>query len=266
VTVANPFPFWDDPNQSWDTLRLGGNTFPGAVNVDGEVSRDVEVKKSKGQDGATIKDNGYVPAPVDIALRLWTQEHWTSFQRLLPTIHPRSQGGTRTPVSIGHPAPNLFGIKDIYVKKIGFPKLGDDKVFTIIITAMEWLPKPKPVKKAAGGGGGSGQSGQGNSDDDLRSELEALENEADDYDDYASAYDEALEAWKEEQEGYGPLNDPYLRTDEEREDAFEDSFYDEYYNDPENTATVDDDDIPTFGDDGENVEDLADFEEFEETT
>jgi hypothetical protein len=180
-------PFWDDAFATWDKVRLGDTTLPGVCSVGGAVKRDIEVKKSKGSDGATLKDNGYAPASLSITWRIYTAEQWLAAQAFIPTIHPRTKGGERRPVAIGHPAPNLLGVKTIYVKEIGFPEVTGEKEISIPISAIEWDEEPKKPKP-----GGYAGSGTGNLDDSVAGEEAALQD--------AVNEEEARLAWQIEEE------------------------------------------------------------------
>lgn len=137
----------------WDIIIIANIDFLGFVEVTGGVSRDIQINKPKGADGATITDNGYKLANLDITLSIVTQFDWDSFQNdLLPLIHPRRKGGPRTPVVFTHPAMNVLGITRIYFTQIGALKVGKDKIGTINLKAIEWAAAPKVVKKAAGKG------------------------------------------------------------------------------------------------------------------
>jgi hypothetical protein len=222
-------PFWDDITATWDKVRLGDTTLPGICSVGGSVKRDVEVKKSKGSDGATIKDNGYRPAPVSITWRIYTEEQWRQAQAFLPQIHPRDKGGERRPVAIGHPAPNFLGVDVVYVKEITFPELTGEKELSIRISAVEWVEKPKTPKA-----GGYAGSGQGNLDDAVAEDdqelIDALLDEAE------------RQAWEVEQE------------QEQKKTWIEEEF-------------EEDDDPEIFDPFADNAEDGADYDdEFSETT
>ena len=110
-------PFWNESGEGqdqWDQLILAGNTWPGLADVSGSgVKRRIDVKKTKGKDGAVLKDNGMDPAKLKINLRIWTAEQWSRFNELLPLIHPKRKGGSREPTEIIHPQANLLGIKAI---------------------------------------------------------------------------------------------------------------------------------------------------------
>lgn len=152
-------PWWNESGEGqdqWDTLILAGNTWPGLATISGSgVKRRIDVKKTKGKDGAIIKDNGMDLASLSISLRIWTAEHWTKFNELLPTIHPKRKGGTRVPTEIVHPQANTLGVKTIYISQIEVPDLDRSSgIMTIGMTAIEWVPKPPPVKRAAGTKGG----------------------------------------------------------------------------------------------------------------
>lgn len=162
MTVVTSLPYWDDPSQAWDTLILDGEVFPGLANVTGGVGRDLDVKKQKGSDGATLTDNGYDASEITIQLRLGSKADWDELQLILPQFHPRVKGGARGAVTISHPATDLMGITKIYIKSISFPEVDEStKIIRLAITAIEDTTKPKEVKKKKPGGGGGGKGGGG---------------------------------------------------------------------------------------------------------
>lgn len=162
--------YWEDPNTDWEKLVLGGVLWPGiVVDIDANVERKLDVKKSKGQDKATIKDEGYRPAPIKVVLMIFTREQWVELQAILPQFHPRQQGGTRTPLQIAHPAVNLLNIDSVYIRKISSPKVDGPKGGPALITIelLEFVEAPKAVKGGAGTGGpkGTGTSTQAQDND-----------------------------------------------------------------------------------------------------
>lgn len=208
AAAAPLLPFWDDPEQAWDRVTLGVTTLPGNALVGGDVQRDVEVKKAKGADKATIKDNGYRPSNVTITWRLHTEEQWQEAQKFLPLIHPRVTGGARVPVSIVHPAPNMLGVNKIYVKSISFPTVTSSKEIEIRIDAVEWEDEPKTPKQGAGYDG-KGGVGKGNTDDqgEWWEEGKWSEEELDEYAKDAQKAFESEQAWKEQQEEPNPYDE-----------------------------------------------------------
>ena len=68
MTVATGLSFWHDGDgDSWDKLHMAGEVWPGIWTIDGAgVSRKIDVKRVKGSDQATIKDEGYNPAKITL--------------------------------------------------------------------------------------------------------------------------------------------------------------------------------------------------------
>lgn len=141
--------WWHDGTLLWETLLLGGEVMPGVAAVDCEVERKLDVQMIKGGDGATISDEGYVPATLQIALRMWLREQWVDWQRLLPMLHPRQVGGVRRPIEIQHPVTDALGITTIYVRKISPPRGEGGRERVISLEAIQWFPAPKAVKVTA---------------------------------------------------------------------------------------------------------------------
>jgi hypothetical protein len=142
--VAEVTPHWDQTD--WGNLQLGSNTLPGKWEVEGEVSRKVDVKERKDEDGATIKDQGYSNADITLVGRFATKEQFEQLQKALKEIHPRRKGAARDPLSIVHPALDTLGVSTVYVLAIETPKLGDDGIVEIRIKCLEFV-KPKPTVK-----------------------------------------------------------------------------------------------------------------------
>lgn len=141
--------FWDEPDGPWDRLQLGNFHMPGAWTVTCECSRDIDVKKSKGKDGAHVQDHGYRPATIHLKGTIWEREQWKLLQTILPELHPRKKGGDRAPLNAEHPALAIMGVHTIYVHKIHAPEIGD-KGLELDIECLEWTP-PKGVKKKPAG-------------------------------------------------------------------------------------------------------------------
>lgn len=167
-------PYWDrrDWADAWDTLVLGADIWPGIAEISGAgVSRKLDIKQSIGTDGATMKDEGYQPARLTISITIYSEAQWLRLQELLPKVHPRKPGGSRTPLEIYHPQSSLLGITQIYIDKIGIPKKpsAGDGLCVLEMSAVEWVPAPKPVRTGAGTGAASTQAVENTAADDLES-------------------------------------------------------------------------------------------------
>src|SRR5688500_9115126 len=135
---------------AWNTVQLGDIILPGVCTVTGfDAGQDVDVKKQKGSDGATLEDNGKDPAEGKIEAQI-NEALWPAWQKIIAKIHPRMPGAARAPREIIHPKPNILGIRDIYVRKISIQGPTARGGMKITIDCIEWCPKPKSVKKAAG--------------------------------------------------------------------------------------------------------------------
>lgn len=137
--------YWVDVEMGeWDSLTLAGYTVPGIVDVDITEARDVDVKRTKGADKATLEDNGSEPVEIEITITLATRQHWADWQALLPQISPRKAGGVTQPITATHPELTLAGVSAIVITQIQSDAPTAKGGKRIKIRALEWLPKPKP--------------------------------------------------------------------------------------------------------------------------
>ncbi|MEN6535506.1 MAG: hypothetical protein ABFD89_17715 [Bryobacteraceae bacterium] len=149
VTVQNSYPFWGGEaaeQRAWDTCEIDGITIEN-VSVECPKERDIDVKKSKGSDGAKFSDNGYTPAKVTIKVQINTREEWNHWcGTVFPGLDPQKLGGLKKPLRIKHPEPNSRGITVIYITKIKGepPSASKGKVETI--EALHWVPEAKKTK------------------------------------------------------------------------------------------------------------------------
>jgi len=149
-------PHWSEQPDVWDTVVLGGVTFPGVAEVEVERELEIDKKKPKGkhQDKPTIQ--GVKSAKVDITITLNTPEEWAAFQDALQKIELGADNAAGTPVDISHPVTACRGIVAILIEKITGPKkpTGGTTFCTVKIDAMEFdAPKKTTVSTGKGGGG-----------------------------------------------------------------------------------------------------------------
>lgn len=147
--MADAVSFWVDTELGeWESLTLAGYQVPGIVEVEVTEARDVDIKRTKGADKASLEDNGSEPVDIEITIQLVTRSHWIDWQTLLPSISPRKAGGVSQPLAASHPELTLAGVTAIVIKEIQSeaPTAKDGK--RIRIRAIEWLPKPKAKPKS----------------------------------------------------------------------------------------------------------------------
>jgi len=136
---------WDDDPTDWDRLVLGGNLMPGVWDIDFPSTRNMDVKKAKGKDGARFKDEGYDPARIELIGKLTSRDHFKELARILSDIHPKKKGAARAVLGIDHPKARLLGIVSVYVIELRSPKL-ERGLMTMTIRALEYVDKPATVK------------------------------------------------------------------------------------------------------------------------
>lgn len=158
-------PFWVDSlgegvASLWDFLWLGGVLIPGLWSVEIVKARSIDVQKVKGQDAATLTDNGYELATVKMVGRLWREDQVNLMQERLLQFDPIRAGSVKYPLDIYHPAAVMQGVKSIYIKSITVPNPSGG-FLQISIDAIEWA-KPTATttsKKAKGFSGADNKNG-----------------------------------------------------------------------------------------------------------
>lgn len=143
--LSNTIPHWEDAPEEWDRLTIGSNVMPGVWDIDFSCRRGIDVKKSKGKDGARLKDEGYSPPIIELIGKIATREQWESLQSIIPTLHPKKKGEARKQYGIGHPKTRLLGISQVYITEVKAPSLVKG-IMTIVLNAIEYVPVPKVVK------------------------------------------------------------------------------------------------------------------------
>lgn len=137
---------WDDADAPWDKLRLGIHSMPGIWEItSGECARQVDHKKTKGKDGARIKDLGLLPPRFSARGKMCSHGDWLLLQQVMPDIHPKKKGGIKFPLAIFHPAVALLGVTQIYVERVRAPEIKDG-ILEIQIDMIEWTAEPKETK------------------------------------------------------------------------------------------------------------------------
>jgi hypothetical protein len=132
----------------WDKLYLGGMLLPGIASLEGgDVSRKIDIKNAKGQDGATITHNGYEPAKPSFKLTLAGPAQWSLYEQILPLIAPKLGKPPSAPLRCEHPALAVHGIDQVLVEKVSLLKAGQvPGTKEVTISLVQWVPQPKKAK------------------------------------------------------------------------------------------------------------------------
>lgn len=137
----------DEPQNPWDRCSIGPYTLPGWVKVKVRRNRKLDIKKPPGEHGATMTDQGYNPAEVEIVLTCKKPSQWKSLQDWWLTFEPLPGKKAAEPLDIIHPATSMRNVKSVLIEDIEGPTEGTVKgtmVFTF--KCKEWFPAP--VKNA----------------------------------------------------------------------------------------------------------------------
>jgi hypothetical protein len=138
-SIAHP-----EDSDAWDQVTLGPVKLPGIWTVEGEATLELEVKKTRGKDGARFRDNGYDPAELTLVGRMIERSDWNTMQSALKQIHPRL-GKPRNPLTLEHPAAAYLGVTTVYVKSVSTPRM-EGGILTLEIDVLEWVEAPKVAK------------------------------------------------------------------------------------------------------------------------
>ncbi len=151
----------------WDHVFFDGEELVcDRVTVDdGDITREIDVKPRKGEDGADYTDNGIQPATFTVTAEWFTVASAAEGEALLEKLFPRTKGSVATPVTITHPKPNEAGIERVLVKGIGLPRLSSNGIRSRRISLVEYTPAA-PKKAKPGGGSRTGRIGYGDYNQD----------------------------------------------------------------------------------------------------
>lgn len=137
----------ENSGSSWDICQLGEVFLPGVITIeDFKIGRDIDVQKRRKKEKARLRDNGISPCAFKIICEIRAAQ-WSDWLKVRPHIQPK-EGGTRTPLTIGHPLPNSHDVRNIYVKEIEIGKPTARGGMKITITVGEWFEEDKDADGA----------------------------------------------------------------------------------------------------------------------
>lgn len=121
------------------------------------IAHRLDVKPSKGRDGAKITDQGVMPARVTILLWIWTGTDELAWNQFYPLLNPKLNPKGRVLAKVQHPILQRAKISSIWIYDIeeGMPgACGVSGVVEIKLEAIEYLESKGKVtttpKKAPG--------------------------------------------------------------------------------------------------------------------
>lgn len=107
---------------AWDVCTLGSNRLPGLAKLRIRKGRKLDKKRPPGAHFATVTDQGYNPAELELTLIIWTPLQWDTFQDMMPVLEPPATKGYAAPTfDIVHPAAAVRSVKAIVIEDIEGP-------------------------------------------------------------------------------------------------------------------------------------------------
>jgi hypothetical protein len=162
--ASEPIPAWGGPGVSdqdasaWWTAQIGEFVLPGICTCEGfDRAQELDEKKSKGNDGATLEDNGR-PLAKGVIHQEITAADWPLAHKIMQSLDPQQKGAVRQPQALIHPHPNALGVTQIRVRKVSITPPTAVAGMVINYDCIEWTPQPKPAKAKKTVNEGSGTS------------------------------------------------------------------------------------------------------------
>lgn len=143
---AIPYPE-DDNGSLWDKLTIGPHVLPGVWSVRAKSRRRIDVKSTRGQDGARFRDQGYEPAQITMVGRMNGPTDWAAMVKAGKLLTPRRRGVAMEPLQAEHPALTYLGIGNVLIQEVEAPRMGSGGVPEFTMQALEWVPRPRPKPK-----------------------------------------------------------------------------------------------------------------------
>ncbi len=137
---------WDTNPKLWDTLVIDNIALAGVWEVEpvnGTV-RNVKAKRSKGKDGAKLKDHGLEEANLRLTGRI-TSGMWEDAKEDIYRLLPPTEGAEQAPHTVSHPMCAAMRIDKIIVRGIK-PHPPDRGIMKIEINATKWVKEVSDTK------------------------------------------------------------------------------------------------------------------------
>lgn len=151
-----------DTHKLYDQFVLAGKKSPGVCHFKGLPKRELgwEKQKAKGEDGASVVNNGVDLAEFSVELELWKdsyRDEFTEWDKWRPILETQIKEGSKSALDIYHPQLAELGIKSVVVKSWTAPSPDGKGAGIAEITFLEYAPKKK--KSAGSPKGSKGEGG-----------------------------------------------------------------------------------------------------------
>lgn len=109
----------------WSKVKIAGVSLPGICVLSGAMGNKVDTVPVPGTDGDTMTHLGYDSARVEVTITLWTKAQLALYVKLVREhLRPRKLKPNQEPkpVTVEHPALEIFQIRSLYLMEIGIPE------------------------------------------------------------------------------------------------------------------------------------------------
>ena len=150
-----------DAPEVWDTLVLGGVSWPGLAKVTVSRANKWDEKKAKGENSAEREYTGTEPANVKIVVRIWdVYQYQELLSECLPIVEPDEGNTRKDPLDISHAVTIARKVGQVTIDSVSGPDDNGDQTWSFSVDATEYRA-PTPIKQGApkkGGGSAKAQT------------------------------------------------------------------------------------------------------------
>jgi hypothetical protein len=138
---------WIEDPKAWSAATIGPHTLQRVrLHID-SIGRKIDEQQPKGTNKAYSEDQGSTLAK--LTLEVWiNSREYDAWRAIMVDLNPRNASSSTGPFELKHPEANDFGVKMVQIVAISSsaPTARSGKVYKIQL--LEYVQKPKPVKKA----------------------------------------------------------------------------------------------------------------------
>lgn len=136
---------WTTP-LAFRTLYLLGLPAPGVIPEKGGITgfklvADLDKKKGKGKDGATVTDNGDKPIEGAVKLHVWTKDQYQAYGPFKDAVLAARKANKA--IDVVHPTINAADVPSVMVEEFG-PLMHEGKfLWSYELKLVKWSAQPK---------------------------------------------------------------------------------------------------------------------------
>lgn len=140
---GNALAYYASTLGDWDTISIGPFKFTGTkITLDGTPKYKFDVACAPGSDGARIAPIGYLPAPVNVRIELWTDEMMATWALLVGAYMPKPGKTKPVPVTVDHPLLRMVNLASFYVEVVPIPVALGNQTYEGRLSLIQYFATP----------------------------------------------------------------------------------------------------------------------------